>query len=63
MPSCFPTMQVPDDSVVVGVPARIITKGGERAVYRDTEAEAIKNIHERLSLLELIVNVLGDPRR
>lgn len=51
---------VPDNSVVVGVPGRIIYRDGERIkdAVPDIEAEAIKSLKEHISSLEQQVSYL-----
>ncbi len=56
---------VPDNSVVVGVPGRVIYRNGERVAPEkpqedvpDIEAQAIKSLHSKLSELECTVRDL-----
>lgn len=51
---------VPDNSVVVGVPGRVIYHEGKRVndVVPDLEAEAIKSLKDRIAMLEQKVDTL-----
>jgi serine O-acetyltransferase len=53
---------VPDNSIVVGVPGRIIYKDGKRVDEKnpDPEAEAIKRLKQRIDSLEKSLNQLLD---
>lgn len=53
---------VPDNSIVVGVPGRIIYRDGKRVEEKnpDPEAEAIKRLKQRIDSLEACLNMLKD---
>jgi serine O-acetyltransferase len=55
---------VPDNSVVVGVPGRVVYQDGKRVseVVPDIEAEAIKSLKQHIAQLERKVEMLSNNR-